>query len=125
MAASPFVCGFLRPRIYLPISLKDSERGYIVLHEKTHIRRRDYILKPVWYLAACLHWFNPLAWVSYALVGRDIEMSCDEAVIRKMGDSVRADYSSSLLALSGRRLSLAPGPWPLARAARSRGSKTC
>lgn len=108
--ASPFVCGFIRPKIYLPVSLKEDERRYIILHEKTHIKRRDYIVKPVWFLAVCLHWFNPIVWAAYYLLGRDIEMSCDEAVIRKMGDGVRADYSSSLLALSSRRTVFAGSP---------------
>jgi beta-lactamase regulating signal transducer with metallopeptidase domain len=91
----PFVAGFIHPKIFLPVSLKDGERNYIVLHEQTHIRRRDYIVKPLWFLAVCLHWFNPLAWMSYFLLGRDMEMSCDEAVIRRLGDGIRADYSSS------------------------------
>ena len=101
---SPFVAGFIRPKIYLPASLGDNERSYILLHEKTHIKRRDYLVKPVWFIAVCLHWFNPLVWVAYSMLGRDIEMSCDEAVIRKLGDGVRADYSTSLLALSAPRL---------------------
>ncbi len=110
LITSPFVCGFFRPKIYLPTTLTDSERGYIILHEQTHIRRRDYIVKPVWFLAVCLHWFNPLVWASYILLGRDIEMSCDEAVIRKMGDAVRADYSTSLLALSTPRSTITGSP---------------
>ncbi len=107
---SPFVCGFLRPKIYLPLSLKDTERIYILMHERMHISRRDYIIKPVWFIAVCLHWFNPLVWAAYFIMGRDIEMSCDEAVIRKMGDGIRVDYSSSLLALSAPRKIIAGSP---------------
>ncbi len=107
---SPFVAGFIRPKIYLPVSLENGERDYIILHEKTHIKRRDYLVKPVWFIASCLHWFNPVVWASYFLVACDIEMSCDEAVVRKMGDGVRADYSSSLLALSAPRTLITGSP---------------
>jgi beta-lactamase regulating signal transducer with metallopeptidase domain len=108
--AAPFVCGMLRPRIFLPVSLRESERAYITEHEKTHIRRRDYVIKPLWFLAVCLHWFNPLVWLAFLLMGRDMEMSCDEAVLRKMGEGVKADYSSSLLAFSSPRALFSASP---------------
>ena len=102
---SPFVLGIFRPRIYLPSSLPERERGYILLHEEHHIRRLDHVVKLLSFLALCLHWFNPLVWLSFLLLGRDMEMSCDEAVMKKLGDGIRADYSSSLLSLAtGRRL---------------------
>lgn len=100
---SPFVMGMFRPRIYLPGGLGGKEQEYIILHEKFHIRRFDHVVKPVAFAALCIHWFNPLVWLAFALSGRDMEMSCDEAVIRKMGEDVRADYSASLLALSTKR----------------------
>lgn len=100
---SPFVMGIGRPRIYLPESLTEKEREYIILHEQFHIRRFDHIVKPAAFAAVCIHWFNPLAWLAFILFSRDMEMSCDEAVIQKMGDGIRADYSASLLALSTRR----------------------
>ena len=87
---SPFVMGLLRPRIYLPSTLKESERGYILLHEQHHIRRRDHLAKLLAFLALCIHWFNPLVWLAFILSGRDMEMSCDEAVVRKLGEDIRA-----------------------------------
>jgi len=102
---SPFVMGLIRPQIYLPSSLEERERDYIILHEQHHIRRLDHIVKALAFAALCIHWFNPLVWLAFVLAGKDMEMSCDEAVIRKLGDSVRADYSASLLGLAtGRRV---------------------
>ena len=106
---SPFVLGVLRPRIYLPSGLPEEERDYILLHERTHIRRCDHVLRALAWLALTIHWFNPLVWLAFHLAGKDMEMSCDEAVLRRMGRDVRADYSSSLLRLStGKRLPVGP-----------------
>ena len=106
---SPFVLGVLRPKIYLPSDLPETERDYILLHERTHIRRGDHILRALAWLALALHWFNPLVWLAFHLAGKDMEMSCDETVLRKMGRDVRADYSTSLLRLSaGTRLPAGP-----------------
>lgn len=99
---SPFVMGILKPRIYLSTELSEKEQEYIILHEKFHIRRYDHIIKVIAYVALCIHWFNPLVWLSYVLFCKDMEMSCDEAVIKKMGENIKADYSASLLALSKR-----------------------
>lgn len=111
-ANTPFVIGVFRPRIYLPASLSDAEREYILLHERTHIRRLDHIWRLAAFLALCVHWFNPLVWIAFFLSGRDMEMSCDEAVVKTLGDGVKKPYSASLLALScGRRV---PGGTPLA-----------
>ena len=102
---SPFVVGLFRPKIYLPSNLTEEEQSYIILHEQHHIRRGDHIFKVLAFIALCLHWFNPLVWVAFILAGKDMEMSCDEAVIRKVGSHVRADYSASLLTLAtGRRI---------------------
>ena len=98
--ASPFVLGILRPRIYLPSSIPMKERRFIIAHERHHIRRGDHIIKLLAYAALCVHWFNPLVWAAFLLAGKDMEMSCDEAVIRKLGDHIRADYSASLLRLA-------------------------
>lgn len=100
---TPFVMGIFRPRIYLPGGLDGKEQEYIILHEKLHVRRLDHVVKPVAFAALCIHWFNPLVWLAFALAGRDMEMSCDEAVIRRLGEDVRVDYSASLLALSTKR----------------------
>ncbi len=106
---SPFVLGVFRPKIYLPSSLPENERDYILLHERTHIRRCDHVFRALAWLALAVHWFNPLVWLAFRLAGRDMEMSCDEAVLRRMGRDVRADYSSSLLRLSqGGRLPTGP-----------------
>ena len=102
---SPFVIGFIRPRVYLPCNLGEHEQEYIILHEQHHIRRMDHIIKALAFLALTVHWFNPLVWVAFVLACKDMEMSCDEAVIRKLGSDVRADYSASLLALAtGQRI---------------------
>lgn len=107
----PFVLGIFRPRIYLPSALESSERRYILAHERCHIHRGDHIWKGLACIALCIHWFNPLVWLSFVLAGRDMEMSCDEAVIRRLGPAVRADYASSLLRLSAGRKR--PGISPL------------
>lgn len=99
---SPFVMGIFHPRIYLPECFSGKEQEYIILHEKFHIRRFDHIVKPAAFAALCIHWFNPLVWTAFFLFCKDMEMSCDEAVIKKMGENIRADYSASLLALSTR-----------------------
>ena len=102
-AIPPFVMGIIHPRIYLPEGLDGQEQEYIILHEKLHIRRLDNIVKPVAFAALCIHWFNPLVWIAFFLFCKDMEMSCDEAVIKKLGEAVKADYSASLLALSTQR----------------------
>lgn len=103
--ASPFVIGLFRPRIYLPSTLSDRERDYIILHEQHHIRRLDHIVKILAFLALCVHWFNPLVWIAFLLSSADMEMSCDEAVMKSLSGHFREDYSRSLLSLAtGRRL---------------------
>ena len=97
---SPFFIGFLKPKIYLPNNLGEQEQEYIILHEQHHIRRLDHVIKTLAFLALTIHWFNPLVWVAFILACKDMEMSCDEAVIRKLGENVRADYSASLLTLA-------------------------
>jgi len=102
---SPFVLGIFAPKIYLPVGLSEHERGYILLHEQTHIRRRDHIVKMFAYFVLCLHWFNPLAWAAFLLCGADMEMSCDERVMKELGGDIRDDYSMSLVRIAaGRRI---------------------
>ena len=107
---TPFVLGLFRPKIYLPSALPEGERGYILLHERHHIRRLDHAVKLLAFLALCVHWFNPLVWLTFVLLGRDMEMSCDEAVMKKLGETVRADYSASLLRLATGRKIIAGAP---------------
>lgn len=95
-----FVMGILRPAIYLPRGLAEEEKKYILLHEQIHIKRFDHIIKLVSFFTLSIHWFNPLVWAAFFLSGRDMEMSCDEAVIRRMGDNVKREYSASLLKLA-------------------------
>lgn len=102
---TPFVIGILNPRIYLPSAIGTEEREYVLLHEKIHIKRGDHILKIAAFVALCIHWFNPLVWMAFFLSGKDMEMSCDEAVIRKIGSSVKKEYTTSLLCMAtGRRI---------------------
>ena len=107
---TPFVMGIFSPKIYLPSDVPMDERKYIIAHERHHIRRCDHIIKLLAYFALCIHWFNPLVWAAFILAGKDMEMSCDEAVIRKMGSQIRADYSASLLRLATHKKIIAGMP---------------
>lgn len=107
---SPFVLGIFNPKIYLPIGLSGQERSYILLHEQTHIRRRDHIVKFAAYFILCLHWFNPLVWAAFLLMGVDMEMSCDERVLKEMGGEMKKDYSLSLLSLATERRIIGGSP---------------
>lgn len=98
--ASPFVMGLLRPKIYLPLGLAGETREYIVLHEQSHIRRGDLWWKAVAQIALILHWFNPLVYGAYYLLGQDLEQACDERVVACLGSACKADYSRTLLAMS-------------------------
>ena len=109
---TPFVCGFFRPRIYLPVGLDPTDRKYVVLHEQAHIRRKDHLTKPLAYLALCVHWFNPVLWLAFRLFCRDVEGACDQAVIRNFDRTDTAGYAAALLHL-GRRRTL-PQAVPLA-----------
>ncbi|MCQ1530419.1 M56 family metallopeptidase [Lutispora saccharofermentans] len=101
---SPFVFGVLKPKIYLPPILSENDRAYIIKHEQIHIKRLDYIIKPFAFLVLCIHWFNPLVWIAFFLMEEDMELSCDESVIKQMGSEIKKSYSASLLSLStGRR----------------------
>ena len=109
---TPFVLGFFRPRIYLPFHVPEEEQSWILLHEKIHIRRRDYLVKLMAFALLSVYWFHPLVWLSYFLLCRDMELSCDEAVLRKLGPEVKKPYSMSLVSFaSSRRL---PAASPLA-----------
>lgn len=100
---SPFVLGIWKPKIYLPFHLDEESRPHVIAHEQAHIRRRDHWWKPLGFLVLSIHWFNPLIWLSYVLLCRDIELACDETVIRKLGSDQRADYTQALLICSAGR----------------------
>lgn len=108
--ASPFVIGIAHPKIYLPSTLSDREQGYIILHEQTHIRRLDYLVKIVAFAALCIHWFNPLVWAAFLLAVKDMEMSCDESVMMRLHTDIREEYSASLLRLATGRKMIAGTP---------------
>lgn len=97
---TPFLLGILNPRIYLPVGLPKEERAYVLAHELAHLRRGDYLVKLATWLALSLHWFNPLVWLAYGLMSRDMEMSCDERVIRRLGEGSKKAYSQTLLSIS-------------------------
>lgn len=107
---TPFVMGIFSPKIYLPSNIPANERKFIIAHERHHIRRCDHIIKLLAYFALCIHWFNPLVWAAFILAGKDMEMSCDEAVIKRMGSQIRAAYSSSLLRLATHKQIIAGMP---------------
>ena len=96
---SPFVCGFIKPKIYLPYGLDEKTQNCVLQHERTHIKFADHIIKAVSFIVLCFHWFNPLVWVSYFLLCKDIELSCDESVIKKYSGAECKEYAKALLEL--------------------------
>lgn len=106
---TPFVCGFYKPKIYIPINISPNELPYILAHERVHLKRLDHIIKPFAFLLLSVHWFNPLMWLSFSLMSRDMQMSCDESVLKMFGDEIRVSYSNSLLAFSTSRSQLLSG----------------
>ena len=107
---TPFVMGVLSPKIYLPWDTPQEERRFIIAHERQHIHRGDPLWKLLGYLALCVHWFNPLVWLAFFLGGKDMEMSCDEAVLNRLGEGIRADYSKALLRLATHKRLIAGMP---------------
>ncbi|MBQ7343950.1 MAG: transcriptional regulator [Clostridia bacterium] len=107
---SPFVLGIIKPRIYLPFGIDEGHMTHVIAHEEAHIRRRDYLWKPIGFLLLTVHWFNPLMWLGYILLCRDIELACDEKVIGELGTDARADYSEALLACSVSRRAISACP---------------
>ena len=105
---SPFVMGFVRPRIYIPFRLPEEEQHYIIEHEKHHIVRKDNFIKLAAFVILCLYWFCPMFWIAWFFMNRDMEMSCDEYVLRQSSKDIRADYSRSLLgfAVNQRKMGL-------------------
>ena len=108
--STPFVLGLFRPRIYLPFGVGEGQLTYVVAHEHAHISRRDHWWKALGYVLLAVYWFNPLLWLAYRLLGRDIEGACDEKVVRSLGTAGRADYAQALLMCSAPRHFLAAHP---------------
>ncbi len=107
---SPFIVGIFRPKIYIPYGLSERQLEHVLAHERCHIKRLDHIVRTLSYLVLCLHWFNPLVWLAFHLMGRDMELSCDEKVLSRSGD--KAEYSETLLSFAYPRRF--PTPTPLA-----------
>ena len=107
---SPFVLGIIKPKIYLPFNMNSQDMDHVVAHEKAHIKRKDHLWKPLGFLILTLHWFNPLMWLGYVLLCRDIELACDEKVIKEFNNEQRADYSEALLTCSVNRRMIAACP---------------
>lgn len=95
--ASPFIFGIIRPKIYLPSNINESDIEFVTAHEKAHIKRLDHLWKPLGFALLSIYWFNPILWFSYILLCKDIEFACDEAVIKKMGTEIKKPYSEALL----------------------------
>ena len=108
--SSPFVLGIIKPRIYLPFSMNEQDMEHVVAHEQAHIRRKDHWWKPLGFLLLTIHWFNPLMWLAYVLLCRDIELACDEKVIKGLSNEQRADYTQALVACSVNRRMIAACP---------------
>lgn len=107
---SPFVLGIIKPKIYLPFNMNEQEMSHVIAHEQAHIRRKDHWWKPFGFLLLALHWFNPLMWLGYVLLCRDIELACDEKVIKELNTEQKADYSQALLTCSVNRRMIAACP---------------
>ena len=107
---SPFVLGIIKPKIYLPFNICAQDMEPVIIHEQAHIHRKDYLWKPLGFLLLTLHWFNPLVWLGYILLCRDIEVACDERAIKEMTTEQRADYSQALLACSVNRRMISACP---------------
>ena len=107
---SPFVLGIIKPKIYLPFQMDGKNLEHVIAHEESHIRRKDHWWKPFGFVLLALHWFNPLMWLGYILLCRDIELACDEKVIKEMDNEAKADYTQALVACSINRRSIAACP---------------
>lgn len=107
---SPFLFGIIRPRIYIPSHIAAEDIPYVVLHERTHIKRKDYLIKPMGFLLLSVYWFNPLIWAAYVMLCKDIELICDELVVRRLGTQCKKAYSQALLTSSVNRRMIAACP---------------
>lgn len=107
---SPFVLGIIKPKIYLPFNMNEQDMEHVIAHEQAHLHRKDYLWKPLGFLIVTLHWFNPMVWIGYILLCRDIELACDEKVVKEFNNEQKADYSQALLTCSVNRRMIAACP---------------
>ena len=108
--ATPFILGVIKPKIYLPFLMNEDDREYVISHEKAHLKRCDHIWKPLGFLLLSVYWFNPVMWAAYILLCRDIELACDERVIKQMGNEIKKPYSEALINSSLPRKMIAACP---------------
>ncbi len=106
---TPFVFGIIKPKIYLPEDISVEDMPFILAHEQAHIHRKDHIIKPLAFAALTVHWFNPILWLSFKLMERDMELSCDESAVESFSEDVRKDYASALLNISMKQNHLSGG----------------
>lgn len=107
---SPFILGIVHPKIYLPSSVEGKDADYVLAHERAHLKRKDHWWKPLGFLLLSIYWFNPVMWLAYILLCRDIEMACDEKVIKELGTEEKKSYSTALLNCSLPRHQIAACP---------------
>ncbi len=107
---TPFILGVIRPRIYLPSSMNEADRAFVIAHEQAHLRRLDHLWKPLGFVLLTVYWFNPLLWLGYVLLCRDIELACDEKVIREFGADIKKQYSEALINCSVPRRAISACP---------------
>lgn len=108
--AAPFILGIFRPKIYLPSDIDERDSEYVIAHERAHLKRHDHLIKPLGFLLLTVYWFNPVMWIAYILLCRDIELACDEKVIKTMGIEIKKPYSEALINCSLPRRSVAACP---------------
>ncbi len=108
--STPFVMGFIKPKIYLPSDISHKDIRYVITHEKAHINRLDHITRPLGFTILCLHWFNPLVWVAYIMFCRDVELACDEKVVKQMGVKEKKNYSNALIRCSAQKTYIKASP---------------
>lgn len=108
--STPFILGLIKPKIYIPSTISEADIEYVTAHEYAHINRHDHLWKPLGFILLTIHWFNPLVWVAYILLCRDIELACDERVINKMGTEIKKPYSQALIncSMQGRKITACP-----------------
>lgn len=107
---TPFLLGIVKPRIYLPSAINQSDIPYVLAHERAHIKRRDYLWKPLGFLLLTVYWFNPVLWLAYVLLCRDIETACDEKVLATHGSEIKKPYANALINCSIKRQTVAACP---------------